>query len=173
MALKALKQISEINSTEVPQEDEQEIIIPKTKWLFFYIGETKYCIRESQIVNILRDEAIFDFPFAPPFVEGVINFHNNICSAVNFRKLINENSDDTDSNLLLVFKTDSDDLCLKVTRIDDFFMIPDESYTQNENTDNDIFTEGYLLYENENIPVLNIISINKKVISFCKKEPQL
>ena len=153
MALEALKQIAEIGHFEVSQDNEQEEIIPKTKWLFFFIGKEKYAVCENQVLYILNDVKLFNYPFAPEFVDGIINNHNKICTVVNFKKLINEISLDFEMNLYIVLKTDTDDIALRVTSIDDFYQVPDESFnlvqTINQEDENCKYILGNLNFEEE------------------------
>lgn len=174
MALEALKQIAEIGHFEVSQDNEQEEIIPKTKWLFFFIGKEKYAVCENQVLYILNDVKLYNFPFAPQFIDGIINNHNKICTVVNYKKLINDFSSDLEMNLYIVLKTDTDDIALRVSRIDDFYQVPDEAYslvkTIDQENEDCKFIVGNLNYEEEIIPVINIQTINDVIIGSCNKE---
>lgn len=170
MALEALKKISEIQNKEVPQADEQEESIPKTKWLVFYIGKKKYSVKENNVANILQDTKIHLFPFAPFFIDGVINFQNKICSVLNYEKMINSFSGDSDLNLLIILKTGSDNLAIRISKVEDFFMIPDDCYCEDTSADDDNFIQGRIVLGDEKIPVLNLSKINDTIISSCKKE---
>lgn len=173
MALESLKQIVNIGKEEVPQVEEPETIVPKTKWFIFYIDDEKYSVKESQVVSILRDVKLYKYPFAPDFIEGVINFHNKIYSAINYKKLIKTQTNDSDLSLFIVVKTESDDLAIRVSKVEDFFMIPDEAYSENnlkdEKSEENPFIQGYFLFNDEKIPVLDISSINQSIIFSCKK----
>lgn len=169
MSLEALKQIVDIGKGEVPQLEEPEIIVPKTKWLIFRIGDEKFSIKESLVANILRDVKLYDYPFAPDFIDGVINYHNKIYSVVNYKKQIKEQSNDSDLNLFIVVKTDSDNFSIRVSKIEDFFMIPDDDYSEKEILGENHFIQGYFLFNDEKIPVLDISAINQNIIFSCKK----
>lgn len=182
MALEALKKISEIKNIEnslTSESNEKELLVPKTKWLVFYIGETQYAVKECDVQNILKSVTLYDFPFAPIFVEGVINFHNKIYSVIDYKKLVEKEntgafSENSESVLYLVLKNDSGssvngDFAIKISAVEDFFMIPDENYSASTETNSE-FVSSFVSFREEKIPVLDIEAINLNVISRCSKE---
>lgn len=174
MAMEALKKIAEASQQKAPQEDEQEEVVPKTKWLFFYIGQKKYAVCESQVVNILKDAKLYNFPFAPLFVAGIINNHNKICAAIDYYKLTGQASDEFEFNLYIVLRTNADDIAVRVTGVDDFYQVPDESYSsdqgENQEIENLNFIKGNLDLEGEKIPVIDVQAINEVITRSCSKE---
>lgn len=174
MAMEAIKQIAEIEDLKVPQENEQKEEIPKTKWLFFFIDEQQYAVCATQVLNILKNIKLYNYPFAPVFIDGIINNHNKICPVVNYKKLVNKVSDDSTLNLYIVLKTEADDIAVRVTSVNDFYQIPDEAYSlvQAEDVEkkNSDFILGSLSFKEEKIPVLNVKAINEEIIGSCNKE---
>lgn len=173
MALNALKKISEIkHQTEVSQNEEveeKEDDIPKTKYLIFYIGKEKFSIKECLILNILKTVKLYSYPFAPDFVDGVISAHSKICSVVNYKKMTGDFSENLELILYVILETDTDNFALRVSRIEDFFMIPDDAYSEETEKKNN-FIQGYILLNDEKIPVLDIPEINQKIITSCSME---
>lgn len=162
MALEALKKITEIKHEEISQtleNEDKEVVVPKTKYLFFFIGEKKYSIWEKQILNVLKNVKLYYFPFAPDFIDGVINFHNAIYPVVNYEKLMHESAENSVLELNVVVENSSGKFAIRVSGIDDFYMVPDESCS-----------DEYVYFNDEKIPVLNIENINQSIISSCHKE---
>lgn len=172
MALEALKKISEIEHTEAPQTDEPEEIVPRTKYLFFYIGEAKYAVQEKQVQNVLKSLNLYTYPFAPDFIDGVISSRSRIYSVVNFETLCGTSPKLSELMLYVVMKTDQDCYALRASGIEDFFMVPDEAYSPKSHEDDSDFIQGYLSFNEENIPVLDVMQINEHIISSCSREVQ-
>lgn len=177
MPLEILEKISEVSNEDCSQKNILQEEIPETKYLFFFIGKKKYGVKESQVVNVLRESRLYYFPFAPEFIDGVVNCHNQICPAINYEKLSRVCSEHTNLSLFIVMRTESDLFAVRVTAVEDFYMVPDECLVD---MDEDFckvncsykkdFIQGILCFNDEKIPVLNVQSVNQSIGAVCRKE---
>lgn len=177
MPLRILEKISEVSNEDCSQKNILQEEIPETKYLFFFIGKKKYGVKESQIANVLRESRLYYFPFAPEFIDGVVNCHNQICPAINYEKLSGVCSEHTNLSLFVVMRTESDLFAVRVTAVEDFYMVPDECFCdgdedflkENCSGEKD-FIQGILCFDDEKIPVLNVQSVNQSIGAACRKE---
>lgn len=177
MPVKMMQETSEVLNDECSQKKNPQKVILKTKYLFFFIDKKKYAVTEKQVLNVLRDSKLYYYPFAPEFIDGVVNCHNKICPAVNFEKLLGVCSEHTNLSLFIVMRTESDLFAVRVTAVEDFYMVPDECFYD---MDEDFcklncsykkdFIQGILCFNDEKIPVLNVESVNQSIGAACRKE---
>ena len=147
-----------IDQIEENSEQTQEVVEEKTMttWLIFSIANKKYAVRSSDVLEIIRDVAVYKLPFMPSYIEGVLNRRGDPFTVINPRSLIG----DTDTTpppepLFMILKRDDDQLSLHISDILFFTEMAESDLNLIPGKNDEGFFIGILDYENEEIPVLN------------------
>ena len=137
-------------STEVVEEK------PKTTWLMFSIAEKKYAVRSSEVLEIIRDVAVYKLPFMPSYIEGVLNRRGDPFTVINPKALLGDDDVTPPKEpLFMIFKRDDDQLSLHISDILFFTEIEEEALNLIPNSNDEGFFLGTLGYNDEEIPALN------------------
>ncbi len=147
-----------IDQIEENSEQTQEVVEEKTMttWLIFSIANKKYAVRSSDVLEIIRDVAVYKLPFMPSYIEGVLNRRGDPFTVINPRSLIG----DTDTTpppepLFMILKRDDDQLSLHISDILFFTEIEDGDLNLIPGGNEEGFFLGTLGYSGEEIPALN------------------
>lgn len=109
-----IDKIEQENGGETEAVEEKVMVT----WLVFAIGPKKYAVRSNDVLEIIRDLAIYKLPFMPDYIEGVINRRGDPFTVINPRVLIEENDKTPpDVPLFLIFKRDDDQLSIHISDI--------------------------------------------------------
>ncbi|MCR5612649.1 chemotaxis protein CheW [Treponema sp.] len=129
---------------------------PKTTWLMFSIGQKKYAVRSSDVLEIIRDVAVYKLPFMPSYIEGVLNRRGDPFTVINPKALLgDEDTTPPEEPLFMIFKRDDDQLSLHISDILFFSEIEENAMSLIPNNNDDGFFLGTLGYNDEEIPALN------------------
>ncbi len=73
------------------------------QFLVYKIDKYEFAIEISKIEQIISPSEIFQVPFVPAFVEGVIDCRGTICTVINLREKLNfpKHEIDEDSKLII------------------------------------------------------------------------
>ena len=146
--------VKEIASIE--RKEDLQVEKNMTTWLVFLIEQKKYAMRSSDVLEIVRDVAVYKLPFMPTYIEGVINRRGDPFTVVNPLAVI-ESSDKKppEEPLFLVLKRDDDQLSIHISDILFFTEMEESDLNLIPNSDEDGFFLGTLGYGHDEIPVLN------------------
>ncbi|MBQ7159257.1 MAG: chemotaxis protein CheW [Treponema sp.] len=141
------------NNKDAPEVIEEKKMVT---WLVFSVAEKKYAIKSGDVLEIIRDVAVYKLPFMPDYVEGVINRRGDPFAVINPRSLIG----DTDTTppaapLFLIFKRDDDQLSIHISDILFFAEMEEGSLNQIPEKNEEDFFLGTIAYKDEEIPVIN------------------
>ena len=145
---------------QIEENNEQKTLVAEEKlmttWLIFSIGEKKYAVRSSDVLEIIRDVAVYKLPFMPSYIEGVLNRRGDPFTVINPRSLIgNEDTTPPKEPLFLIFKRDDDQLSLHISDILFFTEIEDGDLNLIPGANEEGFFLGTIGYSGEEIPALN------------------
>ena len=136
----------------------EEIVEEKVMitWLFFSIAGKKYAVKSGDVLEIIRDLAVYKLPFMPKYIEGVLNRRGDPYTVINPRVLISENgTTPPEEPLFLILKRDDDQLSLHISDILFFAELAEDELKLIPGNDEEGFFLGTLGYGGEEIPVLN------------------
>ncbi|MBR1722819.1 MAG: chemotaxis protein CheW [Treponema sp.] len=147
-----------VEQLEQGKETETEVIEEKNMvtWLIFSIVGKKYAVRSSDVLEIIRDVAVYKLPFMPSYIEGVLNRRGDPFTVINPRVLISD--DDTtppEEPLFLIFKRDDDQISLHISDILFFTEMEDGDMNLIPGNNEEGYFLGTLGYSGEEIPALN------------------
>ena len=147
-----------IEEIEAQSEERKEVAEEKklTTWLIFSIAEKKYAIRSADVLEIIRDIAVYRLPFMPSYIEGVLNRRGDPFTVVNPRSLIgDEDTTPPSEPLFMILKRDDDQISLHISDILFFTDIEDGDLNMIPGANEEGFFLGTLTYNGEEIPALN------------------
>lgn len=147
-----INQIAQENGEKTDVIEEKQV----TTWLVFAIGQKKYAVRSSDVLEIIRDVAVYRLPFMPGYIEGVLNRRGDPFTVINPRALIGE--EDTrppEEPLFLILKRDDDQLSLHISDILFFTDIEEGDLNIIPGNNDEGFFLGTLVYSGDEIPALN------------------
>ena len=147
-----------VGQIEAENEEKSEIVEEKhmTTWLVFSIVGKKYAVRSGDVLEIIRDVAVYKLPFMPSYIEGVLNRRGDPFTVVNPRSLIGEeDSTPPEEPLFMILKRDDDQLSIHISDILFFTEIEDGELNLIPGANEEGFFLGTLGYNGEEIPALN------------------
>ena len=147
-----VEQLEQGNETETEVIEEKNMVT----WLIFSIVGKKYAVRSSDVLEIIRDVAVYKLPFMPSYIEGVLNRRGDPFTVINPRVLISD--DDTtppEEPLFLIFKRDDDQISLHISDILFFTEMEDGDMNLIPGNNEEGYFLGTLGYSGEEIPALN------------------
>ncbi|WP_407429477.1 chemotaxis protein CheW [Treponema sp.] len=147
-----------IEKIEQQQSEKTEVIEEKkmTTWLIFSIAKKKFAVKSSDVLEIIRDVAVYKLPFMPAYVEGVLNRRGDPFTVINPCVLILENEPKPpEEPLFLIFKRSDDQLSLHISDILFFTEMEEGDLNLIPGSNDEGYFLGTLGYGGEEIPVLN------------------
>ena len=93
----------------------------KGSYLVFSIKNHQYAFKSSLIQEIVYGSKVHAIPFAPDYIEGVINCRGNPYAVINVLKMDKEENNDIEERVFLLFKRDDDNFCIHISNIEVFF----------------------------------------------------
>ncbi len=147
-----------VEQIEEQCEERAEIVEEKklTTWLIFSIAEKKYAMRSADVLEIIRDVAVYKLPFMPSYIEGVLNRRGDPFTVINPRSLIgDEETSSPEEPLFMILKRDDDQISIHISDILFFTDIEDGDLNIIPGTNEEGFFLGTLAYGGEEIPALN------------------
>lgn len=147
-----------VGQIEAENEEKSEVIEEKnmTTWLVFSIVGKKYAVRSSDVLEIIRDVAVYKLPFMPSYIEGVLNRRGDPFTVVNPRSLIGEEETTPPGEpLFMILKRDDDQISIHISDILFFTEIEDGELNLIPGANEEGFFLGTLGYNGEEIPALN------------------
>lgn len=103
----------------------------QSSYLVFSIKDHRYAFKSSLIQEIVYGSKIHVIPFAPDYIEGVLNCRGNPYSVINVLKMNNEENSEIKEKVFLLFKRDDDNFCIHISNIEVFFE-PEEEDIQED-----------------------------------------
>ena len=128
-------------------------------YLIFSIKEHRYAFKSSLIQEIVYGAKIHVIPFAPDYIEGVLNCRGNPFSVINVLKMDKEEKSDIEERVFLLFKRDDDNFCIHISNIEVFF----------EPEEDDIY-EDKVKYKFKFIPLFDPDRIEEKLCEDLGKD---
>ena len=93
----------------------------ESSYLVFSIKNHQYAFKSSLIQEIVYGSKVHAIPFAPEYIEGVINCRGNPYAVINVLKMDKEENNDIEERVFLLFKRDDDNFCIHISNIEVFF----------------------------------------------------
>ncbi|WP_407396708.1 chemotaxis protein CheW [Treponema sp.] len=147
------------HETQDHQDNQSESKVLKT-WLVFKVQDGTYAVESSNVREVLRNNEVFQMPFTPSYIKGVLNFYGKPYAVVDFMMI--QNMQKTTTQLFLVLN-DSADIALQIDDIVDFYTSEDVEEQQIlDKSDTELFSQTITI-GNVIAPVLDVQSISNKV----------
>lgn len=147
-----IEQIAQENKAEETVIEEKHMIT----WLFFSISGKKYAVKSNEVLEIIRDVAVYKLPFMPSYIEGVLNRRGDPFTVLNPKILLKESDTNPPSEpLFLILKRTDDQLSLHISDILFFAEMEEKELNLIPDNDEEGFFLGILSYNGEEIPALN------------------
>ncbi len=102
------------------EADRSEVVL--TKYVLFFVGETRYALMASQVREISFDNELYYVPFVPPYVRGYANRHGQPFTVFDVQMLFEGAA--LESGTLLILDVVNDQLALLITDVDEIVKLP-------------------------------------------------
>ena len=160
-----------VKELENKVEEETVVVAEKhmTTWLIFSISEKKYAVRSSDVFEIISDLSVYKLPFMPAYVEGLLNRRGDPFTVINPNPIFGDdpNAPPPEKPLFMIFKREDDQLSLHISDILLFTEIDDEDLKLIPNANEESYFLGTVLYDGEDIAVLNPTALELLVRKDC------
>lgn len=103
-----------------------------SSYLIFSIKGHRYAFKSSLIQEIVYGSKIHVIPFAPDYIEGVLNCRGNPFSVINVLKMDKEENNEIKERVFLLFKRDDDNFCIHISNIEVFFEPEEEDILEDK-----------------------------------------
>ena len=138
-------------TTEEQQEEKQTTI-----WLIFSIAGKKYAMRSADVLEIVRDVAVYKLPFMPAYIEGVLNRRGDPFTVINPLSVFGgAETKPPEEPLFLILKRDDDQLSVHISDILQFTEMAESDLNLIPNNGEEGFFLGTLSYGHEEVPAIN------------------
>ncbi len=128
-------------------------------YLIFSIKEHRYALRSSLIQEIIYGSKIHTIPFAPDYIEGVLNCRGNPFTVINVLKMNKIEDNEINEKVFLLFKREDDNFCIHISNIEVFF----------EPEEDDILADK-VKYKFKYIPIFDADSIEERLCEDLGKD---
>lgn len=146
-------EVLDLIKREKSQNSENVNITKKNVWLVFTMGKKLYAIPSDSVKEILRDAEIFPLPFAPDYLNGVVNRYGDPYAVIDPAVLINE---PPQTNLLFIVINDESHSCFRITDVKDFYTADENSVVQFAQNDMCEYFDGSLNINGEEAFVIKV-----------------
>lgn len=146
-------EVLDLIKREKSQNTENVIKVKKNVWLIFTMGKKLYAIPSESVKEILRDAEIFPLPFAPEYLNGVVNRYGDPYAVIDPAILINEPAQST---LLFIVINDESHSCFRITDVKDFYTADENAVVNFAQGDMCEYFEGSLNINGEEALVIKV-----------------
>lgn len=150
----------EEKSSEKDAETHEE---RRTKFLIFRLDELKLAIEAQLIREIVLDSQIFNVPFLPAYILGVLNRHGEPFTVIDLNVLFKQSFLEACTFLMLSDK--SNPACFLINEVLEIIKVPESAISNvSEKSADNVFFKGLLKTEkDEEVLILNIDEVFKRV----------
>lgn len=142
----------------------QEENLTEITWLVFMAGQEYFAIDSNLVREILRNNEIYQIPFAPSYVNGILNCYGTPYAVIDIEKFLNgNNSESKKKNKLFLILKDKSNLSLQINEIQEFHTRRDVSFHSLADTKDSPFFTGTVSFKGLVAPILNADAIIEKI----------
>lgn len=123
----------------------------------FKLGEEHFAVESDRVQSINDIMKITLVPKAPSYIKGLINLRGNIKSLVDIHLLLNLESDNEQSNIIILRVKDEEEIGISVDEVEEVLDIDERNIQKMENTQDSQYVKGIV---NQNGRLLTIIEID-------------
>lgn len=149
---------------EIVESNREKTVVTEEKetvtWLVFKCGEDNYAIDSNEVSEILRNNEIFQMPFVPRYIRGVLNSYGNPYAVIDFSLFLGKQQDD--AKLFMLLKN-RNSLSLQISEIQEFHTDSEVTFQKLSNHEDSDFFSGAISFDGITAPVLNIQNILEKI----------
>lgn len=131
----------------------------ESSYLVFSIKHKHFALKSTNIQEIIYGAKIHNIPFAPEYIEGVLNCRGNPYTVVNTLKMDMEEDCVIDEKIFLLFKREDDNFCIHISNIEVFF----------EPEEDDIFPDK-VKYKFKFVPIFDADRVEERLCSDLGKD---
>lgn len=146
-------EVLDLIKREKSQTAENSVITKKNVWLIFMMGAKQYAIPADCVKEILRDAEIYPLPFAPEYLNGVVNRYGDPYAVIDPAIVINEPAQ---KNLLFIVINDENHVCFRITDVKDFYKADENALVQFAQNDLCEFFDGSINVNGEEALVIKV-----------------
>lgn len=123
----------------------------------FKLGEEHFAVESDRVQSINDIMKVTLVPKAPSYIKGLINLRGNIKSLVDIHLLLNLQSDNEQSNIIILRVKDEEEIGISVDEVEEVLDIDERNIQKMENTQDSQYVKGIV---NQNGRLLTIIEID-------------
>ncbi len=147
---------------EEKQKNDSESEIPLVRFMIVSVLDEQFALLSSDILEIFVDAVVYDLPFVPPYIEGVINVHGNPYTALNPLAFFFNRDENVKGAKFLIFRHNAH-FALHISTAETFIEIPESDFGKNgffaENGKNET-----IKIDEKNIKIINPLHICEKLL---------
>ncbi len=155
--VKIIANIKKVSYTLSSMEIQKENL---TTWLVFLAGNQNYAIDSSLVKEILRNNAVYPLPFAPSYIDGVLNSYGLPYAVLDIAEFMEEES--SEGKMFLILNND-EHLALKINDIQEFHTDAEVTQQSLVSGAESPFFNGAIQYKNITAPILNLNGILERI----------
>ncbi|MCR5699725.1 MAG: chemotaxis protein CheW [Treponemataceae bacterium] len=134
-------------------------------------GES-FAVKSGLVTEIVNDLQIYPLPFVPNYVCGLINQQGNPFVVVDPMLMMKKTAQN--SNMLIIINDSTENLCVKISDILDFFDIKEENLVETGTDTTDLYFSAKLDWNGKLVDVLDYAKLLEKLKNdFCMEEKKL
>lgn len=154
--LKSIENTAQKKDSAAQQVAAEEV---KITWLIFLINGVKYALPSFNVKEIIHDMNVYQIPFVPNYIEGLINVRGEPYTVIEPCVLLEVEKKDTKQghSLFIILNILGDRICLRIEDVLNFYELPESGLRILKHSDNESFIfKGTINFNGEEIPVIEI-----------------
>jgi purine-binding chemotaxis protein CheW len=85
----------------------KHFVAENISFLTFLIEDELFAVEVIKVIEVLRNQEIYEVPKTEEYIKGIINFRGNVLTVIDTRKKINMSFDNVaDDQVIIVFETE-------------------------------------------------------------------
>lgn len=154
------KEMFSLIKNEISASDKKSTESEKSVWLLFFINNRLCALPSSSVKEILRDSIVFPLPFAPSYLNGVLNRYGDPYAVVDPAVVLGEKAQSTSLFLTL---NDETHTCLRISEVKDFFEAGSTIINRFSESEISPFFDGSLTVNQEEAMILKLDSFLERL----------
>lgn len=98
-----------------------------SQYVVFKLNEERFAVEISQVLEIVKSQAVFKVPSAPDFIDGLINLRGKVYTLFNLRKKLNLPQYNSEDTKILIVNVNSMYIGMTVDAVNEIIQLEDSA----------------------------------------------
>lgn len=156
----------EFKLTHESEGKNEEFLDDKSAYLIFVLSDKKFAVKADSIKEVIRDTLVYELPFVPDYIKGVLNRHGDAYSVIDLTLFLSKNAflnaDVSSEKSIFLIINDDTHTAFKISAIEKFKFVAEKEFCNVSDIINMEFFDGAILDEYV-IPILDVQAVMRQI----------